>query len=88
MQLLRLMGPAWPAGYAVCYSAKTLSFYLLAKSDTPLSVPDAKEAHRKLYGQEQGAYKYRKKEDRQKFPLEQRLQVLLTRAHEGEGGLH
>ena len=75
MELLRLLGPAWPHGYAVCYSAKTLSFYLLAKTDTPMSVPDAKEAHRKCFGQEQGAFKYRKKEDRQKFPLEQRLQV-------------
>ena len=67
--------------YAVCYSAKVSSFYMLAKAGEPLSMQDAKEAHRRFFGVDpKGGHKYRNKEERQQFPLEERLQEVCMRA--------
>jgi len=75
VELLGLLGNAWPHMYAVCYSAKVSSFYMLAKAGEPLSMQDAKEAHRRFFGVDpKGGHKYRNKEERQQFPLEERLQ--------------
>lgn len=78
VELLGLLGPAWPHNYAICYSTKVSSFYMLAKKDVPLSIMDAKEAHQKFFGKDLKEFQYRKKEDRQKFPLELRLQKRLV----------
>lgn len=78
VELLGLLGNAWPHDYAICYSAKVSSFYMLSKKDVPLSLMDAKEAHSKFFGKEGKGFQYRNKEDRQKFPLESRLQKSLV----------
>lgn len=78
VELLGLLGNSWPHDYAICYSAKVSSFYMLSKKDVPLSLMDAKEAHHKFFGKEGKGFQYRNKEDRQKFPLEVRLQKTLV----------
>jgi len=78
VELLGNLGTAWPHDHAVCFSTKVSSYYLLAKKDVPLSIMDAKEAHKKFFGKEQKDFQWRNKEERQKFPLEMRLQKTLV----------
>eukprot|EP00668_Euglena_longa_P004571 GGOE01005338.1.p1 GENE.GGOE01005338.1~~GGOE01005338.1.p1 ORF type:complete len:496 (-),score=115.49 GGOE01005338.1:424-1911(-) len=78
VELLNLLGSSWPHDFAICYSAKVSSFYMLAKKEASLSLADAKEAHRKFFGKDSKDFQYRKKEDRQKYPLEARLQKRLV----------
>jgi len=78
VELLGLLGTAWPHDYAICYSTKVSSFYLLAKKDVSLSLINAKEAHKKFFGKEHKDFQYRNKADRQKYPLEVRLQTALV----------